>query len=198
MGTDNVSDPTVAHLIKMAQSREIDLLLHPGDQSYSDGVAARWDEYGRKCQPFAAFVPTLFQMGNHEALFKNGLQYRARYFNPRPATVSADATWWSIDLDYTHIVGLDGESTVDTPYISPEQAAWLERDLAAVDRTATPFVIVIIHRPLYCTSSHTECVVYPPILRDAVEKSLVKHGVDLVITGHRHNCKFANCTCSKL
>jgi phosphodiesterase/alkaline phosphatase D-like protein len=38
------------------------------------------------------------------------------------------------------------------PGVAAKQAAWLARDLAAVDRSATPWVIVAEHIPLYCSA----------------------------------------------
>lgn len=43
-----------------------------------------------------------------------------------------------------------GEHGLD---LVPEQYAWLEADLAAVDRSVTPWIIAMSHRPMYCSPS---------------------------------------------
>ncbi|EWY82993.1 acid phosphatase [Fusarium oxysporum NRRL 32931] len=63
-----------------------------------------------------------------------------------------------------------------------EQYQWLKNDLASVDRCKTPWVIVMGHRPMY--SSHGGN--YHLHLREAFEKLLLKHKVDLYIAGHVH------------
>ncbi|WKT52526.1 hypothetical protein QSH57_003040 [Fusarium oxysporum f. sp. vasinfectum] len=63
-----------------------------------------------------------------------------------------------------------------------EQYQWLKEDLHKVDRCKTPWVIVMGHRPMY--SSHGGN--YHLHLREAFEKLLLKHKVDLYIAGHVH------------
>ena len=41
----------------------------------------------------------------------------------------------------------------EVAYILDEQHAWLAADLAAVDRTRTPWVVLMSHRPMYCSAS---------------------------------------------
>jgi hypothetical protein len=40
----------------------------------------------------------------------------------------------------------------DSPY-APAQKAWLEADLAAVNRSQTPWILAFAHHPLYCSST---------------------------------------------
>src|SRR3981081_2479671 len=65
------------------------------------------------------------------------------------------------------------------------QTAWLAADLAAVDRTKTPWIIVAGHRPWYLSyanNSGTICWT----CKDAFEPLLIQYGVDLVLSGHSH------------
>lgn len=63
---------------------------------------------------------------------------------------------------------------------SGTQLAWLEADLAAVNRKMTPWVIVGGHRPWYVSGkSCLEC-------KAAFEPLFIKYGVDLVLQGHQH------------
>jgi hypothetical protein len=185
MGASNVSDPTIAHLVQLAQTRGYDVLLHDGDIAYADGVQMIFDEYGRKVQNFTALAPTLLTIGNHEAIFFDGIPYEQRFI--RPVTNAPEPLYWSANVELVHIVGLDSESRFDTAYVSDAQINWLRSDLAAVNRSVTPWVVVMLHRPLYCSSSHVECEVYGPLLQDAVEALFVQYEVDFVIQAHRHN-----------
>lgn len=63
-----------------------------------------------------------------------------------------------------------------------EQYKWLERDLASVDRTVTPWLIATWHPPWYSTyKAHyreAEC------MRVEMEELLYLYGVDVVFNGH--------------
>ena len=53
---------------------------------------------------------------------------------------------YSYDQSLVHVVVLSTEH--DMADGSP-QHTWLEKDLAAVNRTVTPWIVVEMHRPLY-------------------------------------------------
>ena len=42
------------------------------------------------------------------------------------------------------------------------QYAWLERDLAGVDRARTPWVVLYGHRPMYCTNDDRWATISAP------------------------------------
>jgi hypothetical protein len=69
---------------------------------------------------------------------------------------------------------------LDSNYMDKDQLAWLEKELAASD---SDWKIAFFHHPLYSSGekhgSNTA-------LREQVEPLLVKHGVDVVFTGHEH------------
>lgn len=75
--------------------------------------------------------------------------------------------------------GIDGSYKDNAAY---EQLAWLRADLAAVDRTKTPWIIALSHRPMYSSEEakylHNVRAAFEPILLDA--------GVDVYIGGHIH------------
>jgi hypothetical protein len=83
------------------------------------------------------------------------------------ATPSGTSRWYSVNLGSMHLVGLDlgqngqqvGPSNTTgaggADYWREQQAdqiAWLEKDLAAVDRSVTPWILVMSHYPFYHTS----------------------------------------------
>ncbi len=88
------------------------------------------------------------------------------------------------------------------------QHAWLQEDLAAVDREATPWLVLAAHRPFYLDStddSNPDDPLSPSeqngarVLRKHVEPLLLQHRVDLVLSGHHHSyqrtCKVAGNAC---
>lgn len=63
-----------------------------------------------------------------------------------------------------------------------EQYQWLANDLANVDRTKTPWVIAMSHRPMYSSN----VAAYQVNMRNAFEELFISHGVDLYVSGHIH------------
>lgn len=66
-----------------------------------------------------------------------------------------NSAFHSFNLGPLHVVMFSSEAYF---YLSPhglpmlpEAFAWLEADLAGLNRTATPWVAVMAHRPLYCS-----------------------------------------------
>lgn len=103
-----------------------------------------------------------------------------------------------------HFIQLDTETDLGHGFISPDepggsenedsgpfgsylnaQTDWLAADLAAVDRSKTPWVIVAGHRPWYISYANkssaicTEC-------KDVFEPLFLDYSVDLVLSGHVH------------
>ena len=74
-----------------------------------------------------------------------------------------------------------------------QQYEYLDAQLAAVDRAATPWVVVYGHRSIYC-SCDGDCDAAATAVRlgpkgDGVygmETLFAKHKVDLFINGHEH------------
>jgi 3',5'-cyclic AMP phosphodiesterase CpdA len=61
--------------------------------------------------------------------------------------------------------------------------AWLKADLAAVDRSRTPWLIVGMHAPWYNSNTAHQGEVED--MRRAMEALLYSYGVDLVFAGER-------------
>ena len=82
--------------------------------------------------------------------------------------------YYSFDWGNVHFVGLDTELT------GPEQAAWLDADLAATDK---PWKIVFGHKPPYSSGEHGSDGAF----RNHFVPLIEKHGVQLVLNGHEHD-----------
>ncbi|RFU24992.1 hypothetical protein B7463_g11347, partial [Scytalidium lignicola] len=63
-----------------------------------------------------------------------------------------------------------------------QQYQWLAADLAAVDRTKTPWIIAMSHRPMYSS----ETASYESDVRAAFQGLMLEHGVDAYLSGHIH------------
>eukprot|EP00035_Acanthoeca_spectabilis_P002739 m.89244 g.89244 ORF g.89244 m.89244 type:complete len:732 (+) comp11720_c0_seq1:37-2232(+) len=80
---------------------------------------------------------------------------------PANGVPSNTSRWYSVNVGLIHMVALDimvypgstpDPGPADHPY-AVAQRAWLEEDLSAVDRAATPWVLAFAHHPLYCSST---------------------------------------------
>jgi len=92
--------------------------------------------------------------------------------------------WWSFDYGNIHMTFMSTEH--DYSPNSP-QYQWLENDLAAVDRTKTPWLILHGHRPMYCSdvdewSSHKPGAYFQQV----IEPLMHQYQVDLYLCGHMH------------
>ncbi|EQC26252.1 hypothetical protein SDRG_15913 [Saprolegnia diclina VS20] len=182
-------------------SGDIDAVISVGDYAYNlhsaKGVVG--DIFMTEIEPIAATVPFMVAMGNHEV--KQHFSHYTYRFQLMPAnagTVSIQGrtlrnNWfYSYNVGLVHFVVVNTEvyftNHVDEPSIEARQRAWLQDDLATANanRTAAPWIIVVGHRPLYCTSD-TECDGPARVLRQALEPHFFAHGVDLYLCGHQHN-----------
>jgi hypothetical protein len=59
------------------------------------------------------------------------------------------------------------------------QYQWLAENLASVDRTKTPWLIVMSHRPMYSSQVSS----YQKTLRTAFEALMLQYGVDVYMSG---------------
>lgn len=103
----------------------------------------------------------------------------------------------------THFVHVDTETDLGHGFISPDepggseqedsgpfglmnqQTDWLAADLASVDRSKTPWVIVAGHRPWYVNYQNKSSAVCWEC-KDVFEPLFLNYSVDLVLSGHVH------------
>jgi hypothetical protein len=120
--------------------------------------------------------------GNHEGLAVN---YVAQFAFPQevsPDELAQGEEWYSFDYGNAHFVVLN-DSVADSSVIAGSQATWLRADLAAVDRSVTPWIIVSHHRSFYtCRSTHSPAT----NLRTAWQPIFDEFAVDFVVNGHNH------------
>ncbi|KAJ8772623.1 hypothetical protein K2173_027800 [Erythroxylum novogranatense] len=167
-------------------------LLFVGDLSYADDYPyhdnRRWDTWGRFIERNAAYQPWIWTAGNHEIDFAPDLgepipfkPYIHRYHVPYQAADSTSPLWYSIKRASASIIVMSSYSGFGkyTP-----QYKWLEKELLKVNRTETPWLIVLMHCPLY--SSYIHHYMEGETMRVMYEKWFVEYKVDVVFSGHVH------------
>jgi Purple acid Phosphatase, N-terminal domain/Calcineurin-like phosphoesterase len=81
MGATDVSDRSVMLLAERVLAGQVDVVMHAGDLSYANGVESTWDDYMRKIEPVAAYIPYMVAVGNHEIFF-NFTSFKHRFRMP--------------------------------------------------------------------------------------------------------------------
>jgi len=175
-------DKTIAAVTEAIKVGEIDALLHAGDIAYIKGATneGTYDAYFNQIQGAAARVPYHVAVGNQEH-WNNFAGYEARFTMPGPNNF-----WHSVDLGPVHVLFVSTEHDYGA---NSEQITFAEADLNGVNREVTPWVLVLLHRPLYCsTNDYYDCeIASVDHLRPAFEQLFLEKNVDVVVAGHVHN-----------
>lgn len=164
-----------------------DLQVFSGDAVGLGLLQPDWDMFFESTvddfaiQDLMGAVPFMPSNGNHESLSTNFVAQFAM-----PQEVSADERaegeeWYSFDFGNAHFVVLN-DTVVNESVLAGSEAAWLRADLAAVDRSVTPWVFAVHHRPLYTCSTHDP----REDLRQAWQPIYDEFEVDIVFNGHNH------------
>lgn len=136
-------------------------------------------------EPLVANVPLMTLPGNHEveqdgappATQTQFLAYSKRMKMPQ------ETLYYSFDAAGVHFVMLN--SYMDFDVASP-QYNWLLKDMHAVDRKTTPFVVAAMHAPWYNSNVKHHDEKEETGMRAAMEGVLNDNHVDLVLSGHVH------------
>ncbi|CAL1355753.1 unnamed protein product [Linum trigynum] len=190
LGQTPDSNRTIDHYL--SNPREPKTLLFVGDLSYADAYPlhdnTRWDTWGRFTERLVAYQPSIWTAGNHELDFlpANGepkpfKPYLHRYHVPYKASGSTSPLWYSVKRASAYIIVLSSYSAYGkyTP-----QYKWLEEELPKVNRTVTPWLIVIMHSPFYHSYGHH--YMEGETMRVMYEQWFVQYKVDAVFAGHVH------------
>jgi predicted phosphodiesterase len=92
-------------------------------------------------------------------------------------------SFYSFDSGMAHFVFLNPYS--NTNYTS-KQYNWLLDDLSRVDRTVTPWVIIVMHCPWYSSNTNHYGDQQTVLMRDSMEYLFYKYHVNIVFSGHVH------------
>ncbi|XP_042494803.1 bifunctional purple acid phosphatase 26 isoform X2 [Macadamia integrifolia] len=168
-------------------------VLFVGDLSYADDceyndVGIRWDSWGRFIERSVAYQPWIWSVGNHEIEYMPEMgevvpfkQYLHRYETPYVASKSSNPLWYAIRRASAHIIILSSYSAFVkyTP-----QWTWLKEELTRVDREKTPWLIVLMHVPIY--NSNEAHFMEGEAMQAVFESWFVHYKVDLIFAGHVH------------
>ncbi|CAF4849919.1 unnamed protein product [Rotaria sp. Silwood1] len=197
---------------------KVDFFLHHGDICYADNTplllfGKTYEEAMDYCQTaMMKITSTRFYMtavGNHEINcteipvinracprnYRNQIPYSNRFNMPSRQSGGYLNSWYSFNYGFVHVISLSCES--DFPNApsgnlldSTTQVNWLKKDLAAVNRAITPWVVVQCHRP-WKGSTPVETILSGGVIncsarRAAFEAILIKYKVDIYLAGHVH------------
>jgi len=184
VGADPNSEMTIKGLMDWRNEDRLDLIIHAGDLSYANNYnpgGPVWDHYGDILEPLLAYTPYSPGVGNHESI-DDFLGFRLRFSTDLLIKNSGGGDfYWSFDFGNIHFVHLSSENDFN---VSSPQHTWLQNDLKKVNRTLTPWIIAIWHRPWYTSSeTHGE----DDAMRIAMEPLFITYKVDLAIVGHVHS-----------
>lgn len=117
----------------------------------------------------------------------------------KAAQLALPPFWYSFEYGMVHVTMIDTETDFpDAPDevsggagldsgpfgYSGQQVEFLAADLASVDRSVTPWLIVAGHRPWYSTGGQSNTCT---ACQTAFEPLMYQYGVDLGVFGHVHN-----------
>ncbi|KAL8556209.1 hypothetical protein ACS0TY_003850 [Phlomoides rotata] len=170
----------------------IETVLYVGDLSYADNHPnhdnVRWDTWGRFVERSVVYQPWIWTAGNHELDFAPEISettpfkpFTHRYRTPYEASNNTTPFWYSIKRASAYIIVLSSYSAYGkyTP-----QYRWLEEELPKVNRSETPWLIVMTHSPWY--NNYKYHYMEGESMRVMFESWFVKYKVDVVFSGHVH------------
>ncbi|GFY80337.1 FG-GAP repeat-containing protein [Actinidia rufa] len=150
---------TLEHYVSNPKGQAV---LFVGDLSYADNYPfhdnVKWDTWGRFVEKSTANQPWIWTAGNHELDFAPEIEeyepfkpYLHRYHVPYKASQSTSPLWYSIKRASTYIIVLSSYSAYGkyTP-----QYEWLSQEFAKVNRSETPWLIVLLHSPWYDSNNY--------------------------------------------
>ncbi|OEL17175.1 Purple acid phosphatase 2 [Dichanthelium oligosanthes] len=189
LGQTYHSNDTLTHYA----ASNADAVLFIGDLSYADNYPQhdnnRWDSWGRFTERVAAYQPWIWTTGNHELDYVPEIgetepfkPFRNRYPTPFMASGSTQPHWYSVKMASAHVIVLSSYSAYGkyTP-----QWTWLKEELARVNRSETPWLVVCVHSPWY--NSNDYHYMEGETMRVQFERWLVDAKADLVLAGHVHS-----------
>lgn len=158
-----------------------------------------WDFFLDMLTPMASGSIYLTTVGNHESDWTNSASFYSVTDSggecgvattgllPMPSPASTDEPWWSYDVGLIHFIGMSTEHNYTR---GSKQHRWLERDLATVNRSVTPWVIFGGHRAMYLNSNYggaaTSDLVVMDLMISELEPLLYKYKVNIGFYGHNH------------
>ena len=195
---------TVARLVLKEVQNGVAFVMHQGDLSYALGHTVSWDAWMTMIEPYATLAPYMVSIGNHEydhlvGGAKDPSHAPGEGFHPEWGNYGDDSggecgvptfyrfhmpdtgnsLWW-YSYDFTVF------STEHNFTAGSELHRWIENDLQSLDRTKTPWVIAVGHRPMYSSEKYPSDYEVTLGVQRALEDMFYEQHVDLAVWGHYH------------
>lgn len=183
LGQTGETNSTLQHI----QQTNYDVFLLPGGLSYADTQQPLWDSFGKLVQPLASTRPWMVTEGDHEietipiVVTTEFIAYNARWRMPFEESGSSSNLYYSFDVAGVHIVMLGSYAEYKQ---NSDQYEWLQADLSRVNKTMTPWIIVLFHVPWY--NSNAAHQGEGDDMRAIMEPLLYAAKVDIAFAGHVH------------
>ncbi|CAG9310937.1 unnamed protein product [Blepharisma stoltei] len=172
-------------------------IWHLGDIAYDlySNYGSRGDEFLNDLEPLISKIPYMPVVGNHEIseIFKDFTnRFSVPLFYSLPI---GKATIIAISSEFDYYLMKPESFPYDHAifnYLKHQQMTWLNDTLSSIDRNEFPWVIVMGHKPLYCSPNRwstmimKNCGIQAKVMRETFEEIFVKFKVDLYLSGHVH------------
>ncbi len=151
------------------QAYPFEFVIMLGDNLYgSERKGDYEDKFERPYKPLLdAGVKFYAALGNHDdpeqRLYKPFNMNGERYYSFKPSPLGGVRFF-----------------ALDSNYVDRKQLDWLEKELAA---SGSDWKIAFFHHPLYSSGGRHGSDV---VLREQLEPIFIKHGINVVFTGHEH------------
>lgn len=209
------SEESLARMLRerSQNSQMIHAVLLAGDIAYSNEDHRRWDTFFDFLDdyPIAEHVPLQIVPGNHDIDKEDSgkeifIAYEKRFRMPRvhppqlglyegpegalnmdkppyPLPYEFGNAYYSFTYGAARVLMISSYSSMEP---NSTQYRWILSELEAVDRTVTPWVLAVLHCPMYNTFGLHMRDQNMLAGRQHLEPLFVKHRVNLVLTGHIH------------
>lgn len=158
-----------------------DFEIFTGDAVLLGAVQSGWNAWFDASRETLANLPWIMVHGNHEALSVN---YLAQFAQP---AMPGGELYFSLNYGPVHILVLNDSTMGGIPdLVMSAQVDFMQRDLMAVDRARTPWVVVTHHKSAYSSSSHGN-EEDPLTIRRVWAPIYDRFHVDMVFNGHDHD-----------
>jgi len=164
----------------------IDALFHVGDIAYSDAKNNEtWYEFMDLIEPLSTSWIYMTTPGNHDS-FNNMETYLQTFHMPH------NGEYYVLRNLFDKVATIVSLSTEQAIWPFSKQSVWMVEQLEALNHdAATKWLILYIHKPLYCSNEWDYCkLAYLGLEREEIKYSISyliqKFNVHLVIAGHTH------------
>jgi acid phosphatase type 7 len=205
---------SIETLLRLQRDREhVDAILLIGDIAYTEEDHRRWDTFFDFLDdyPVVDRIPLQICPGNHDIdkvkdrseIF---LAYENRFRMPRvrppelglydgptghlnmdappyPLPYEWGNAYYSYSYGPAHIIMISAYSSMEP---NSTQYRWIQQELDSVDRTVTPWVLAMLHVPIYNTFSLHHHDLQIAAAKQHLEPLFIQHKVNMVFSGHIH------------